>query len=63
LKWDDLLAALSLVMIIEGMMPFASPHSLRNMLEKVARIDDRILRMTGLASMVCGLIMLYLVRH
>jgi len=63
LKWDDLLAALSLVMVIEGIMPFVSPHSLRNMLEKVTRIDDRTLRMTGLASMIFGVIMLYVVRH
>jgi len=63
LKWDDLLAALSLVMVIEGIVPFVSPHSLRNMLEKVTRIDDRTLRMTGLASMICGVILLYVVRH
>lgn len=63
MKWDDLLAALSLVMVIEGIMPFVSPHSLRNMLEKVTRIDDRTLRMTGLASMIFGVIMLYVVRH
>jgi uncharacterized protein YjeT (DUF2065 family) len=63
LKWDDLLAALSLVMVIEGIMPFVSPHSLRNMLEKVTRIDDRTLRMTGLVSMICGVIMLYVARH
>ena len=44
-------------------MPFVSPHSLRNMLEKVARIDDRTLRMTGLVSMICGVVMLYVVRH
>ena len=63
LKWDDLLAALSLVMVIEGIVPFVSPHSLRNLLEKVTRIDDRTLRMTGLVSMICGLMMLYVVRH
>ena len=63
LKWDDLLAALSLVMVIEGIVPFVSPHSLRNLLEKVTRIDDRTLRITGLVSMICGVIMLYVVRH
>ena len=63
MKWDDLLAALSLVMVIEGIAPFVSPHSLRNLLEKVTRIDDRTLRITGLVSMICGVIMLYVVRH
>jgi uncharacterized protein YjeT (DUF2065 family) len=62
-NWDDLLAALALVMVIEGIVPFVSPHSLRRMLERVSRIDDRTLRLTGLASMICGVIVLYLVRQ
>jgi uncharacterized protein YjeT (DUF2065 family) len=62
-KWDDLLAALALVMVIEGIVPFVSPHSLRRMLEKATQIDDRTLRITGLVSMVCGVIMLYVVRQ
>jgi uncharacterized protein len=62
-NWDDLLAALALVMVIEGIVPFVSPHSLRRMLERVSRIDDRTLRLTGLASMICGVIMLYVVRQ
>ncbi len=63
MKWDDLLAALALVMVIEGIAPFISPQSLRRMLEKVSRIDDRTLRLTGLVSMICGVIMLYVVRQ
>jgi uncharacterized protein YjeT (DUF2065 family) len=62
-NWDDLLAALALVMVIEGIVPFVSPHSLRRMLERVSRIDDRTLRLTGLASMICGVIVLYVVRQ
>jgi uncharacterized protein YjeT (DUF2065 family) len=62
-KWDDLLAALALVMVIEGIVPFVSPQSLRRTLEKVALINDRTLRLTGLVSMLCGVIMLYIVRQ
>ena len=62
LNWSDLLAALALVLVIEGIVPFVSPGSLRNMLATVAQMDDRILRITGLVSMVCGVVMLYLVR-
>lgn len=61
--WNDLLAALALVLVIEGVMPFASPQSLRRMLALAAQMDDRTLRMAGLASMICGLVLLYLVRH
>jgi uncharacterized protein YjeT (DUF2065 family) len=63
LKWGDLLAALALVMVIEGIVPFVSPQSLRRMLETVSRIDDRTLRVSGLAAMICGVILLYLVRQ
>ncbi|UCC56741.1 MAG: DUF2065 domain-containing protein [Gammaproteobacteria bacterium] len=62
LNWSDLLAALALVLVIEGIVPFVSPRSLRNMLETVSQIDDRTLRIVGLASMICGVIMLYVVR-
>jgi hypothetical protein len=62
LNWSDLLAALALVLVIEGIVPFVSPQSVRNMLETVSQMDDRVLRIAGLVSMVCGVIMLYVVR-
>ena len=60
--WTDLLAALALVLVIEGMIPFLNPGFLRRMLETASQLDDRTLRMTGLASMLGGIVMLYLVR-
>lgn len=60
--WTDLLAALALVLVIEGMVPFANPQSLRRMLETLGQLDDRSLRIAGLVSMVCGLILLYIER-
>jgi uncharacterized protein YjeT (DUF2065 family) len=62
LNWGDLLAALALVLVIEGIVPFVSPQSLRRMLATVSQLDDRSLRITGLASMILGVVMLYLVR-
>lgn len=59
--WHDLLVALALVMVIEGILPFLSPGSMRNMVRMVGEMDDRSLRIAGLVSMVLGLIMLYLV--
>ena len=61
-NWGDLLAALALVLVIEGIVPFVSPPALRRMLETVSQLDDRSLRITGLVSMLCGIVMLYLVR-
>ena len=60
--WTDLLAALALVLVIEGMVPFINPQSLRRMLETVSQLDDRTLRITGLVSMLVGVVMLYVVR-
>ena len=62
LNWGDLLAALALVLVIEGIVPFVSPQSLRRMLATVSQLDDRSLRITGLVSMIIGVVMLYLVR-
>ena len=60
--WQDLLAALALLLVIEGMVPFLNPQSLRRLLETVSQLDDRTLRMTGFISMLCGVILLYVVR-
>jgi uncharacterized protein YjeT (DUF2065 family) len=60
--WQDLLAALALVLVLEGMVPFLNPQSLRRMLETVSQLDDRTLRIAGFISMLCGVVMLYIVR-
>ena len=62
MQWADLLAALALLMVIEGMVPFLNPQSLRRMLVTVAQLDDRTLRSAGLMSMILGVAMLYFVR-
>ena len=60
--WSDLLAAIALLLVIEGMVPFLNPQSLRKMLETVSRLDDRTLRIIGLISMMIGVILLTIVR-
>ena len=42
-------------------MPFLNPHGMRNMMRMMSEMEDKSLRMTGLASMVLGVGMLYLV--
>jgi len=59
--WHELLIALALVMVIEGLLPFLSPQGMRNMMRKMSEMDDKSLRVTGLISMVLGVSMLYLV--
>ncbi|MFA7386273.1 MAG: DUF2065 domain-containing protein [Thiohalobacteraceae bacterium] len=58
----NLLMALGLMLVIEGILPFLSPTSLRRTLASVSELDDRSLRILGLASMAVGVLLLYLVR-
>lgn len=60
--WQDLGAALALVLVIEGILPFVSPRRFREMLRLAGEMDDRTLRHSGLFAMLSGLVILYLVR-
>jgi uncharacterized protein YjeT (DUF2065 family) len=60
--WNELLVALSLVLVIEGVWPFLSPGGLRRALLLLAEQDDRSLRGVGLVSMLLGVGLLYLVK-
>ena len=59
--WQVLPAAVALMLIIEGMLPFISPNRWRNMLAAVADMEDRVIRNIGLGSMALGVVILYLV--
>jgi len=60
LQWHDLFAALALVLVLEGLLPFASPGSWRRAVVQIARLNDGQLRGIGLASMCVGVVALYL---
>ena len=59
---QDLLAALCLVLVIEGIMPFLAPSGWRNMMLALAQTDDKNIRILGLVSMLLGAGLLFLVR-
>lgn len=60
--WDDLLAAFGLMLVLEGILPFLSPSRLRQTWIRMANLEDRTLRLVGLASMFFGLLTLYAFR-
>ena len=60
--WHDLLAAIALLMVIEGILPFLSPASMRRFMLDMSRMDDRTLRIAGLISMLVGVGLLYIAR-
>jgi len=62
MNWSDLLAALALVLVIEGLLPFINPHSYKNTMQQMLSLPEKTIRMIGFGSMLAGVIMLYLVR-
>jgi len=55
-------SALGIMLVLEGVMPFLSPRGFRRTLVVVTQSDDRTLRIAGLASMLAGVLLLYLAR-
>ncbi len=61
--WDDLLSALALVLVIEGLFPFISPTGFRKKILAMTEMDDGQIRIASLASMLIGLVLLYFIRQ
>ena len=60
--WNDLLSALCLVMVFEGLMPFLSPRRAKKMMVMMSQLNDKSLRISGLLSMLSGVLLLALLR-
>ena len=58
----DLLTALALVLVIEGLMLAVFADRLNVMLAKLEEVPHEVLRVAGLASAVIGLIAVWLIR-
>lgn len=59
---SDLVAALGLVLVIEGILYAAFPATVRRMLKLVEETPDTTLRQAGLAAAVIGLVIVSAVR-
>jgi uncharacterized protein YjeT (DUF2065 family) len=60
--WTEILTALALVFVIEGMLPFVSPARYRQMVAEITKLSDSNIRNVGLVVMVAGLLLLFVVR-
>ena len=58
--WDDVIRALALVLVIEGMLPFLNPDGWRQAMIQAGKLPDKTLRIIGFASMISGVLVLYL---
>ena len=54
----DWLAAISLLLIVEGILPFAAPAMWREGFSRMLQLNDGQLRFIGAASMLGGLFVL-----
>lgn len=59
---DYWLAALALMLVFEGIMPFVFPSAWRETLGKLAQLQDGQMRFIGLTLMVSGLLLIYWVK-
>lgn len=57
-----LLAALGLMLVLEGLMPFLAPKAWRQTFRHIIELRDGQLRFIGLISILSGLLFLLIVR-
>ena len=58
---DIIVAGFALMLVIEGILPFLSPPTWREAFRRFIEMTDGQIRFAGLASMVAGLLLLFLV--
>ena len=59
---NGLWTAMALVLVFEGLLPFASPALWRQIFERALQMTDAQLRVMGAVSMVLGLLLLLTLR-
>jgi hypothetical protein len=52
---DTLLAALALVLVLEGLLPLLAPQLWRETFQRLIELTDGQLRFIGLGAILCGL--------
>jgi len=58
---EVLFAALALMLVLEGVLPFAAPRIWREAFKRFTEMSDGQIRFAGLTSMIAGLIIFLLV--
>jgi len=55
---DLFLGAVALMLVFEGLLPFLSPNTWREVFARALRLSDGQIRFLGLSSMLVGLLLL-----
>ncbi|MCX7545717.1 DUF2065 domain-containing protein [Marinicella gelatinilytica] len=56
------IAAIALVLILEGIMPFVAPGQWKQMLAQISQMSDKNLRIMGAAMMVIGVLIFKMIQ-
>ena len=60
--WTEILTAVALLLVIEGMLPFIRPGRYKQLVAQIVQLSDNQLRIFGLAAMIVGLTLLFIIR-
>ena len=60
---DVLVGAVALMLVCEGLLPFLSPNTGREVFSRAMRMSDGQIRFLGLSSMLVGLLLLVFFWH
>ena len=60
--WTEILTAVALLLVIEGILPFVGPDRYKRLVAQLAELSDNQLRAVGFGSMLAGLVLLFVVR-
>lgn len=62
LDWSDLLAALAILLVLEGLLPFLNPVATKRVMAQLSAMSERELRIAGVVSVIAGMVLLFFVR-
>ena len=60
--WTEILTAVALLLVIEGMLPFIRPDRYKQLVAQIVRLSDNQLRTFGFIAMISGIVLLFIVR-
>ncbi len=62
MQWADLFAAIAVLLVLEGILPFLLPATTRALVRKLETMNNTQLRTAGFISMIIGITLLSIVR-
>ncbi len=58
----DLMLAIALVLVIEGLLPALNPRGWKNAVEQVSQASDEAIRRFGVVMLIAGVVLFHFVR-